>query len=297
VANASQKTSVSVMLVDPWQRPAGTMHSEYPSRHVDAFGRTRLLFSEFGPDRRWRLKDATLASDGAPVERVDDLAMEAPLPFAGNAAFPHVTTWRGRWYLVFSAANGPEDTYDGLYLSSSADGSTWSRPERIHSGNGLDPMLFAPEHEDGPFAVFFTVSAPERGFNAIVGIEGRPGGTWTEPRPLLTPSFPGDGMYTIAGSRMAGRKVFAVERSQDVELYCIEGGEMVRMLAQPLLTNAPGTARNSIRYGFWLPPEVSPGQEVAVLSNGIQAYGAESGGAVFAGTLSIPDIVDPTSCE
>lgn len=291
-ANWAPKLSAG-MILDPFAVSPVAIHSEYPSIHLDTAGKTHLLYTEFGADRVWVLKDAILADSGSgtlKLQSTGTLQWTAQPLHRGNTAWPHVTNHQGVYYLVYSAASGPGGAYDGLYLARSDDGIRWTEAEKIWSGTALDPLLMPPEPGQTKFSIYFTSRV--EGDDRLLSITGQPGQSWGAPAVQVTERAEGTtGMYTLAGTRLDGKLVLLLEQGGSgwnrLELFCRVDDAWVIVTDAPVAVGVPAPARDAIRYGYWLPAVTSSGQEFSVLYNGVTSFGVESGGSILAANLRL----------
>lgn len=294
-ANWTPKLSAG-MILDPFAANPVAIHSEYPSIHLDATGKTHLLYAEFGADRVWALKDAILADPGSgtlKLQTTGALQWTAQPLHRGNTAWPHVTNHQGVYYLVYSAASEPGGAYDGLYLARSNDGIRWTEVEKIWSGIALDPLLMPPEPGETMFNIFFTSRVG--GEDRLLSIIGQPGQSWGAPALQVTERAVGTtGMYTLAATRLDGKLVLLLEQGGSgwnrLELFCRVGDVWAIVTDAPVAVGVPARARDAIRYGYWLPAVTYSDQEFSALYNGVTSFGVESGGSILATKmrLSVP---------
>ena len=294
-ANWTPKLSAG-MVLDPLAASPAAIHSEYPSIHLDATGKTHMLYAEFGADRVWTLKDAILVDPGSGVLKMQTTGAlqwtSQPL-HRGNTAWPHVTNHQGVYYLVYSAASEPGVAYNGLYLARSNDGIRWTETERIWSGIALDPLLMPPEPGETMFKIYFTSRV--EGDDRLLSITGQPGQSWGEPAVQVTERAEGTtGMYTLAGTRLDGKLMLLLEQGGSgwnrLELFCRIDDAWAIVTDAPVAVGVPAPARDAIRYGYWLPAVTSSGQGFSALYNGVKSFGVESGGSILAADmrLSVP---------
>lgn len=254
-------------------------HVEYPT--VYNMGEAKgLLYSAYGDDGRWRIKQA-VAKTGHEFVKQGNIFDEAKLPFKGGYAFPFVYTSRvgGKpvFNLYFSAAEGDESSrYTAIYHAVSDNGLTWSTPEKLLTDNALDPVVLTLKGQS-----IIVYSSVIEGTNVIRSAVLQSAGKAGEIHTLYSSA---SGFYTMGTIQVGKHPMLILETHKDWIALCFNAsGHLVQASESALLEfkSDKDALWSALKYGMYFSQESSPPE---IYYNGITGHGAPVGGQVGVGT-------------
>lgn len=276
-------------VIEPHDISKTTLHAEYPSFHIDALGRPHVLLTKFDETGRWVLIDALVSrSPGAPdsISQFNIINFSGTKRYFGNAAWPNVTLYRGRYLMVFSAATEFASSYDAIFIAQSDDGISWEEPIKIYSGAAYDPTFLPPTPSRPSVRLVFTKNQVASKLNSVNLIESRDLTNWSNAREVWSNySNLETGAYTLAATQLRSKTIVFIETgdriSNDLNAYCFNDHDSLTLIQQSLFHGQNSDSPQSIKYGFWIPSAIDPAKATTILYNGIKTFGAEQGGSIF----------------
>ena len=259
-----------------------SLHVEYPTVYK-VNDLQIMLYSAYGDDGRWRIKEATSKGDNNWVKQGSVFA-EAQLTFKGNYAFPFVfisdqANTSERYQMVFAAGKNNQESYTQLWQSFSKDGEHWNQPQKILEDSlVLDPVVteFA-----GKRRVIYTSMDKAKTKNSIkMVVLSHPQST--APKIIYIPKI--FGIYTLGIFDTDHYPVFVVESGNQRETQWIakcfdKNFALINAAKQPLLiTPHHGEHWDSLKYGPYFYKKDK--QSLVLYYNGIKGRGEESGGQI-----------------